>query len=374
MPRTEAEPRAEGPPPRAARRRCARCSRSSRSSSRSATRSSRSSTNRRAATCCSASASCASSSRSSSACIVPPVRVRDNIQLGSQEYVVRMRGVRVAGGEMLPRHLLALDTGATTGTPEGVVRPATRASACARCGSCRTSARPPRRSARTWSRPPTVLATHLMEIIREHAAELLTRQNVREMLDGLKETHPALVEDVVPGKLSLGVVHRVLQRLLKEGLPVRDLATVLEVLSDAAEHDQGPRAAHRARAPRAVSAVIAQMLGGEGQTMRAITSGRGSRWRSCSSSARGRARTAARSSPRSSRARCTRCNADRHRVACVDGQYPPLVTPPGPAPRHPPPGRTDPAAPARHLARRAADADADPDPSHLGAEPCRLKS
>ncbi len=258
--------------------------------------------------------------------LVPPVRVRDNIQLGSQEYVVRMRGVRISGGEVLPRHLLALDTGTTTGTPEGVVTrdPSFGLRAVWIVSDQRTVA-----ETLGWNvvEAPTVLATHFMEIIREHAAELLTRQNVREMLDGLKETHPALVDDVVPGKLSLGVVHRVLQRLLKEGLSVRDLATVLEVLSDASETTKDPEQLTE-HVRRAFSAVIAQMLGGEGQTLRAITIG-----------PRLEVALMQLFSPRSrENARMlepeelTRALHSLNQIATesmVDGQYPPLVTPPG---------------------------------------------
>ncbi len=257
--------------------------------------------------------------------LVPPVRVRDNIQLGSQEYVVRMRGVRVANGEILPRHLLALDTGATSGTPEGVQTKDPS------FGLRAVWIVPDQRAAAEtlgWNvvEAPTVLATHFMEIIREHAAELLTRQNVREMLDGLKETHPALVEDVVPAKLGLGVVHRVLQRLLKEGLPVRDLATILEVLSDAAEvtKDAEQLTEH---VRRALSNVIVQMLGGEGRTLHAITIGPRlelALMQLFSPRTRDNVRAL---DPED----LTRALHALHQIAAeslVDGQYPPLVTPP----------------------------------------------
>lgn len=203
--------------------------------------------------------------------LVPPARIRDNIQLGAGEYVVRMRGVRVAGGELLPRQLLALDAqgglpaldGVRTkdpsfGMPAYWIPPALRTHAEA--------------LGYNVVEVSTVLATHLMEVIREHAADLLTRQNVRELLDGLKETHPALVEDVVPNKLSLGTVHRVLQRLLREGIPVRDLVTILEALSDGADQTKDAEVlAEHAR--RALAQVIVQMLGGADRPVRAITVG-----------------------------------------------------------------------------------------------------
>jgi flagellar biosynthesis protein FlhA len=100
----------------------------------------------------------------------------------------------------------------------------------------------------------------------------LTRQNVRELLDGLKETHPALVDDVVPNKLSLGAVHRVLQRLLRESIPVRDLVTVLEALSDAADQSKDPEQLTE-YARRALSSAIVHQLGGDRAPIRAITVG-----------------------------------------------------------------------------------------------------
>jgi flagellar biosynthesis protein FlhA len=120
--------------------------------------------------------------------------------------------------------------------------------------------------------PLAVISTHLLETIREHAADLLSRQHVREMLDTLKESHQALVEDLVPNRLSVGVVQRVLQRLLREGLPVRDLVTILEALSDAADQTKDPEAlAEHAR--RSLAPVIADMLAGENGTIRAFTLG-----------------------------------------------------------------------------------------------------
>jgi flagellar biosynthesis protein FlhA len=111
-----------------------------------------------------------------------------------------------------------------------------------------------------------------METIKRHSAELLSRQNVRELLDALKETHPALVDDTVPGKLSLGTVHRVLQRLLREGIPVRDLALVLETLADAAEVTKDPEAlAEQVR--RSLSSVLVQMYDEGDGSISGITMG-----------------------------------------------------------------------------------------------------
>jgi flagellar biosynthesis protein FlhA len=258
--------------------------------------------------------------------IVPAVRIRDNIQLASNEYVIRLRGSRVAGGELMPRQLLALDTSGTATPIEGV--PTTDPS----FGLPAVWIAPEQRSQAEAAgynvvEPQTVLSTHLMETIRDHAAELLSRQNTREMLDELKETHPALVEDVVPNKLSLGVVHRVLQRLLREGLPIRDLVSILEALSDAAEQTKDPEALTE-HVRRTLSTVIVQMLGGGEAPIRAITVG-----------PRLEVALMQLFSPRGREGQrtldpeeLTSALHSLHRIvesARRDGQLPPLVTPPG---------------------------------------------
>jgi flagellar biosynthesis protein FlhA len=203
--------------------------------------------------------------------LVPAARIRDNIRLAPGEYAIKVRGVRIAGSQLMPRHRLALDTRGGLPPIEGVptrepsfdlpavwIDPAQVAAAEA--------------AGYVVVEPQTVLVTHLTEVVREHAAELLSRQAVRELLDGLKETHPALVEDVVPNKLSLGGLQRVLQRLLKEGIPVRDLVTILESLSDAADQTKDPeQLAEHAR--RAQATLIAQALGADAGALRAITVG-----------------------------------------------------------------------------------------------------
>src|SRR5262249_7851870 len=159
--------------------------------------------------------------------VVPPVRIRDNIQLAATEYTIRLRGARLARGELMPKQVLAVDMPGRSRGIDGVttVEPSFGLRAVWISPAQRNEAEA---AGYTVVEPPAVLSTHLMETVREHAAELLSRQHTRELLDGLKETHSALVDDVIPAKLSLGVVHRVLQRLLREGLPVRDLVTVLE--------------------------------------------------------------------------------------------------------------------------------------------------
>ena len=203
--------------------------------------------------------------------IIPPARIRDNIQLPATEYAVKLRGVKVAGGEVMPRYLLALNTSGSPVPLEGMatVDPSFGIPAIWIAPERRLEAET---SGYSVVEAQTVLSTHLMETIKRHAADLITRQNVRELLDGLKETHPALVEDVTPGKLSLGAVHRVLQRLLREGVPVRDLVTILEALSDAADQTKDPEILTE-HVRRALASVIVQLHDEGDGTVRGITVG-----------------------------------------------------------------------------------------------------
>jgi flagellar biosynthesis protein FlhA len=203
--------------------------------------------------------------------VVPPVRVRDNIQRRSGEYAIKLRGVPIAGAELLPKHLLAIDASGGAAPIEGVQ---TRDPSFGLPAVWIAPDHRPQAEAAGWEvvEPATVLSTHLMESVREHAAELLTRQGTRELLDGLRERQPALVDDVVPNRVSLGVVHRVLQRLLREGIPVRDLASILEVLTDAAEQTREPEALTE-HVRRALSSTLVQLLASEDGSIRALTVG-----------------------------------------------------------------------------------------------------
>jgi flagellar biosynthesis protein FlhA len=203
--------------------------------------------------------------------LVPPVRIRDDIRLPASEYVIKLRGAEIARAEVMPRFLLALDTGGVIQAVEGIetVDPSFGMPA-------RWITAPRRMEAESFGyvvvEPPTVVATHLMEMLKSNAGELLGRQDVQEMVETLRKSHPALVEDVVPGKISLGVLHRVLQRLLRERVPIRDLVTILEALGDAAEQTKDPEALTE-HARRALSHVIARMHLDESGGIRAVTIG-----------------------------------------------------------------------------------------------------
>jgi flagellar biosynthesis protein FlhA len=203
--------------------------------------------------------------------LIPPVRIRDDIRLPSNEYVIKLRGSESARAEVLPRFLLALDTGGVVqaidgmdtvdpsfGMPAKWIAAARRADA-EQCGYVVVE-------------PTTVVATHLIEVLKANAAELLGRQDVQEMVEALKRSHPALVDEVVPNKVSLGTLHRVLQRLLRERVPIRDLVTILEAVGDAADATKDPE--HLAEhARRALANVIARLFAGPDGAVRGITLG-----------------------------------------------------------------------------------------------------
>jgi len=257
--------------------------------------------------------------------LVPSVRVRDNIQLAAGAYVIKLRGVRVGGAELFLRSLLAIDTGGARGSLEGTpVRDPSFQMPAVWIGPDRRASA----EAQGWNvvEPATVLTTHLIETIRFHAADLLSRQSVRELLDGLKEAHPALVDDVVPGKLSVGTVQRVLQRLLREGVPIRDLVTVLETLSDAADQTKDPEAlteqVRRALAPR-----IAELIGAAHGPVRAVMVG--PRLEVALMQWFGPRREVAGTLDPAVLSQALHALTEIARRVGVDGAVPPLVTPPG---------------------------------------------
>jgi flagellar biosynthesis protein FlhA len=163
--------------------------------------------------------------------VIPPVRIHDELGLDSHEYVLRVRGSEVARGRVTPGHQLAMDSGEAAGQIPGVstTEPAFGLPATWVPDAARAEAEA---LGYTVVDGEAVVATHLTETIRGHAAELLTRQETRKLLDGLKETNAAAVEEVVPEQLSLGEVQRVLQTLLREGVPIKDLGAIVEAIGD----------------------------------------------------------------------------------------------------------------------------------------------
>lgn len=162
--------------------------------------------------------------------VLPYIRVRDNMGLKPNQYVVKLKGIEVAQGELLPDHYLAMDAGGASGEVPGIEtrEPAFGLPALWVAEEDRDHAE---LSGYTVVDPPAVIATHLTEVIRRHSHELLGRQEVKRLIDLVKESHPAVVEDMQRG-LSLGDVQKVLQNLLREGVSIRDLVSVFEALSD----------------------------------------------------------------------------------------------------------------------------------------------
>ncbi|MCL4424591.1 MAG: flagellar biosynthesis protein FlhA [Firmicutes bacterium] len=172
--------------------------------------------------------------------VVPPIRIRDNItQVSPNNYVIKFKGVEVATGEILPDHFLALNPGTAEEGLEGIptTEPTYGMPALWVTAAGRERAE---LLGYTVVDPSSVLATHLTEVLRNQGYELLGRQEVKGILDAIKETHPAVVEELIPSLLTLGEVQKVLQNLLKEGISIRDLVTILETLADHAPTTRDP--------------------------------------------------------------------------------------------------------------------------------------
>jgi flagellar biosynthesis protein FlhA len=200
--------------------------------------------------------------------LIPRIRIRDDIRLAPNEYVIRLRGNEIGRAELMPRMLLALDTGGAFEQVDGI--PAQDPS----FGMNGVWVHPQQREEAEGGgyvvvEPSTVVSTHLMETLKLHAADLLGRQDVQELVDTLKKSYPALVDEVIPAKISLGVLHRVLQRLLKERVPIRDLVTVLEALADVADQTKDPEALTE-HVRRALGKAIAEQYADETGTVRGI--------------------------------------------------------------------------------------------------------
>ena len=163
--------------------------------------------------------------------VVPPIHIKDNLALGMNEYRVYIRDGLVASGEVQPNRLLALDSGAVTQQVPGenTREPAFGLPAVWIDEAMRDEAA---FNGYTVVDPPSALMTHLTEVVRNHGHELLSRQSVQHLLDNLAREYPKVVEELVPDKLSLGAVQKVLQGLLQEGVPIRDLLTIMETLGD----------------------------------------------------------------------------------------------------------------------------------------------
>jgi len=169
--------------------------------------------------------------------VVPPIRVRDNLQLKPSAYVVKLYGLEVARGEVMIGRLLAMNPGTAVEPLEGIatVEPAFNLPALWIVEASRGQAE---MAGYTVIDPTSVVATHLTEIIKAHAADLLGRQETSALLDNVKQHYPVVVEELVPSLLSVGEIQRVLQNLLRERIPIRNLLIILEALADAARQSK----------------------------------------------------------------------------------------------------------------------------------------
>ena len=166
--------------------------------------------------------------------VVPIIRLRDNIQLNPNQYIIKIKGIQVTEGEILFDHYMAMNPGYVeeeiTGIP--TFEPSFHLPAIWITESQRERAES---MGYTVVDPPSIIATHLTEVIRNHIAELLTRQDVQNLVNNLKDSNPVLVDELVPKLLGLGEVQKVLQNLLMEGISIRDLLTIFETLADHAQ-------------------------------------------------------------------------------------------------------------------------------------------
>jgi flagellar biosynthesis protein FlhA len=171
--------------------------------------------------------------------VIPPIHIRDNLNLKPSEYRILIKGVEVSKYELMVNHLMAMDPGDAAKKIEGVAtkEPAFELPAVWIPENKRDEAK---FAGYTVVDNTAIIATHLTEVIRKHADELLGRQEVQNLLDNLAKTHPKAVEELTPALLSVGAAQKVLQNLLREGVSIRDILTIVETLADYAPVTKDP--------------------------------------------------------------------------------------------------------------------------------------
>lgn len=171
--------------------------------------------------------------------VVPPLRIRDNLELKPGDYQVLLKGIPVAQGSLMAGHLLAMDPGNVSERVKGIPtkEPAFGLDALWISANDKDQAN---YAGYTVVDLSTVIATHLTEVIRQNSADLLGRQELQTLLDGVKQAAPKVVEDVIPNLVSVGVLLKVLKNLLKEGVSIRDLRSILEAVGESATHSKEP--------------------------------------------------------------------------------------------------------------------------------------
>jgi flagellar biosynthesis protein FlhA len=171
--------------------------------------------------------------------VLPPIRVRDNIQLKPRDYSIKLRGIEIAHGEIHVGHFLAMNPGIATERMEGID---TTEPVFGLPATWIGEAQKERAEILGYTvfDPSTVIATHLTEMVKRFSSEILTRQDVQTLLDHIKNEAPAVVDELVPGLLSVGEIQRVLQNLLKERISIRDLTPILEALANWSRSTKDP--------------------------------------------------------------------------------------------------------------------------------------
>ncbi|GFZ83985.1 flagellar biosynthesis protein FlhA [Paenibacillus marchantiophytorum] len=203
--------------------------------------------------------------------VVPVIRIRDNIQLRPNEYIIKIKGNTVARGELLLNHYLAMSPGIEDDSISGIetTEPAFGLPAIWIDEVTKERAE---LSGYTVVDPPSVVATHLTEIIKKHTHELLGRQETKALIDNVREAYPALVDDLIPSVLSIGDVQKVLAKLLREKISVRDLVTILETLADYGTYTKDPEILTE-YVRQSLSRQITQQFTSLGDSLKVITVG-----------------------------------------------------------------------------------------------------
>jgi flagellar biosynthesis protein FlhA len=201
--------------------------------------------------------------------IIPSVRIHDEVGLQSHEYSVKVRGTEVARGQIMAGHQLALDPGDAFGNLDGIP---TQDPAYGMAAVWITDAQRAEAEALGYTvvDPESVVVTHLTETIRRHTSDLLTRQDVRTLLDSLKAHNAAVVDEVIPDLLSVGELQRVLQALLREGVSIRDLGAIVEASGDRARVTRDPELLAEYARQALGRTIVSPYLDAE-RTLRAIT-------------------------------------------------------------------------------------------------------
>ncbi|OMF17344.1 flagellar biosynthesis protein FlhA [Paenibacillus amylolyticus] len=205
--------------------------------------------------------------------VVPVIRIRDNIQLRPNEYVIKIKGNVVGGGELLLNHYLAMSPGYDEESVTGIetTEPAFGLPALWIDEVTKDRAE---LAGYTVVDPPSVVATHLTELIKKHAHELLGRQETKALVDNLRENYSALVDELIPSVLSIGDVQKVLAKLLREKISIRDMVTIFETMADYGTYTKDPDVLTE-YVRQSLSRQITQQFSQKGETLRVITVGPG---------------------------------------------------------------------------------------------------